>query len=38
MEEIAGTGRSAGDADMLVYAMRDPESREVTAQYLAQRK
>jgi enoyl-CoA hydratase/carnithine racemase len=38
MEEIAGTGRSAGDADMLVYAMRDPESREVTARYLGQRK
>jgi enoyl-CoA hydratase/carnithine racemase len=38
MEEIAGTGRSAGDADMLVYAMRDPESREVTARYLAKRK
>ena len=38
MEEIAGTGRSAGDADMLVYAMRDPESREATARYLAQRK
>ena len=38
MEEIAGTGRSAGDADMLVYAMRDTESREVTARYLAQRK
>jgi enoyl-CoA hydratase/carnithine racemase len=38
MEEIAGTGRSAGDADMLVYAMRDPESREVSARYLAQRK
>lgn len=38
MEEIAGTGRSAGDADMLVYAMRDPESREVTARYMAQRK
>ena len=38
MEEIAGTGRSAGDADMLVYAMRDPESQEVTARYLAQRK
>ena len=37
MEEIAGTGRSAGDADMLVYAMRDPESREATARYLAQR-
>ena len=34
----AGTGRSAGDADMLVYAMRDPESREATARYLAQRK
>jgi enoyl-CoA hydratase/carnithine racemase len=38
MEEIAGTGRSAGDADMLVYAMRDPESRDATARYLAQRK
>ena len=38
MEEIAGTGRSAGDADMLVYAMRDPESRQATARYLAQRK
>lgn len=38
MEELAGTGRSAGDADMLVYAMRDPESREATARYLAQRK
>jgi len=38
MEEMAGTGRSAGDADMLVYAMRDPESREATARYLAQRK
>ena len=38
MEEIAGTGRSAGDADMLVYAMRDPESRKATARYLAQRK
>lgn len=38
MEEIAGTGRSAGDADMLVYAMRDPESREATARYLTQRK
>ena len=38
MEEIAGTGRSAGDADMLVYAMREPESREATARYLAQRK
>ena len=38
MEEIAGTGRSAGDADMLVYAMRDPESREATDRYLAHRK
>lgn len=38
MEEIAGTGRSAGDADMLVYAMRDPESREATARYMAQYK
>ena len=34
MEEIAGTGRSAGDADMLVHAMHDPESREATRRYL----
>ena len=37
-EEIAGTGRSVQDADSLVYAMRDPESRRVSAEYLAARK
>ena len=36
-EEIAGTGRSVQDADSLVYAMRDPESRRVSAEYLAAR-
>jgi enoyl-CoA hydratase/carnithine racemase len=37
MEEIAGTGRSVGDADMLVYALHDPESREATKHYLSAR-
>lgn len=37
MEEIAGTGRSAGDADMLVYAMHDEESRTATRRYLSAR-
>ena len=37
-EEIAGTGRSVQDADSLVYAMRDPESRRVSAEYLAARR
>jgi enoyl-CoA hydratase/carnithine racemase len=38
MEEIAGTGRNAGDADALVYALRDPESRAASAKYLESRK
>jgi enoyl-CoA hydratase/carnithine racemase len=38
MEEIAGTGRSASDADALVYAMHDPESRAASARYLFQRR
>jgi len=38
MEEIAGTGRSAADADGLVYAMHDPESRAASARYLSQRR
>lgn len=37
MEEIAGTGRNAGDADALVYALRDPESRAASAKYLESR-
>lgn len=37
MEEIAGTGRNAADADALVYALRDPESRAASAKYLASR-
>ena len=36
-EEMIGTGRSAQDADSLVYAMRDPESRRASANYLAAR-
>ncbi len=38
MEEIAGTGRSANDADSLVYAMRDPESKQAMARYMEQHK
>jgi enoyl-CoA hydratase/carnithine racemase len=37
-EEMAGTGRSVLDADSLVYAMRDPESREASMKYLAARR
>jgi enoyl-CoA hydratase/carnithine racemase len=37
MEEMVGTGRSAADADALVYALRDPESRSASAKYLASR-
>ena len=37
-EEMAGTGRSVQDADSLVYAMRDPESREASMKYLAARR
>lgn len=36
-EEMIGTRRSAQDADSLVYAMRDPESRRASANYLAAR-
>ena len=35
VEEIAGTGRNAGDADALVFALHDPEGRAVQAEYLA---
>jgi hypothetical protein len=34
MEEIAGTGRSANDADSLMYAMLDPESNQAMARYM----
>jgi enoyl-CoA hydratase/3-hydroxypropionyl-coenzyme A dehydratase len=38
MEEIVGTGRNAADADSLVYAMHDPESKAASARYLAERR
>ncbi len=34
-EEIAGTRRNANDADTLVAAIADPESRAQSRQYLA---
>ncbi len=34
-EEMAGTARNAADADALVFATRDPESRAASAAYLA---
>lgn len=37
MEEIAGTGRSANDADTLVGALLDDESRATSKAYLARR-
>lgn len=37
-EEMISTARSVGDADQLLVAMRDPESREASAHYLARRK
>lgn len=36
-EELVGTRRNAADADALVVAMGDPESREVSRRYLAER-
>jgi enoyl-CoA hydratase/carnithine racemase len=38
VEEMAGTGRSVQDADSLVYAMRDPESRAASMKYLEARR
>lgn len=38
VEEMAGTGRNAADADSLVYAMHDPESREASSRYLKARR
>jgi len=37
-EEMIGTGRSAADADALVFATTDPESRAASAAYLASKK
>lgn len=37
MEEIAGTRRNATDAEVLVFAMHDPESREASQRYLRAR-
>lgn len=38
VEEMAGTRRNAADADALVFALHDPESRRVSAEYLAGRQ
>lgn len=38
MEEIAGTGRSANDADTLASALTDPESVEAARRYLEARR
>lgn len=37
MDEIAGIGRNANDADSLVAALHDPESREASRRYLQSR-
>ena len=37
IEEIAGTARNANDADTLLAALRDPESRQTAAAYLRAR-
>jgi len=37
MDEIAGVGRNANDADTLVVALHDPESREASRRYLGSR-
>lgn len=37
MDEIASTARNTTDADVLVYALHDAESREVSQRYLAER-
>lgn len=37
-EEIAGTGRNAADADALVFATYDEESRAASAAYLASKR
>jgi enoyl-CoA hydratase/carnithine racemase len=38
MDEIAGTGRNANDADTLLAAMHDPESQAMSRAYLAKRR
>ncbi len=38
MDEIAGVGRNANDADTLVAALLDPESRETSRAYLRSRQ
>lgn len=38
MDEIAGTGRNANDADTLVAALADPESRAAGREYLARKR
>ena len=38
MDEIASTARNTSDADVLVYALHDPESRAMSARYLVERK
>ncbi|MFM7490505.1 MAG: enoyl-CoA hydratase/isomerase family protein [Actinomycetota bacterium] len=37
LEEMAGTGRNTTDAEVLVFAMHDPESREASRRYLEAR-
>jgi 1,4-dihydroxy-2-naphthoyl-CoA synthase len=37
-EEMAGTMRNAADADALVFATFDKESREISAAYLQSKK
>jgi 1,4-dihydroxy-2-naphthoyl-CoA synthase len=38
LDEMVGTARNANDADSLVYAMSDPESREASRRYLTNRQ
>ena len=38
IEEMVGTGRNANDADSLVVALHDPESREAARRYLTARQ
>jgi enoyl-CoA hydratase/carnithine racemase len=38
LDEMVGTARNANDADSLVYAMSDPESREASRRYLTSRQ
>ena len=37
-EEIAGTGRNTSDADALVFATHDEESRRISREYLKSKK